>query len=391
MSDVRSKESLVFNPRKLKEARLARGLTILELAEILNVTKQAVSQFELGNAMPKAETMMAIINALELPRMYFYEHDEQEYIGNTFFRKSSTTPKKVLDMQRARANWVYRIYSYLEKYINFPRLNIPNTSIFGNKEWSTETIEELASYVRKKWDLGDKPILNMINVLEKNGIIVAELNIGNEKVDAFCQFRSGRPLVIVGDDKGSAVRRQFDLAHELGHLLMHSWVEDQEQLTKEEYRRIEDEANHFASSFLLPESSFRKTVKTNYTLDDYVELKKYWRVSIAAMIMRAKEVRIISENRYTYLQKLISMKKMRKKEPLDDVLPLSHPTILRKAVRMLLESKIKTEMEIVYDVKISANEIERICQLEPGTLNFKENEPVVELKDIMLRRKHFGS
>lgn len=58
---------------------------------------------------------------------------------------------------------------------------------------------------------------------------------------------------------------------------------------------------------------------------------------------------------------------------------------------MLLESKIKTEMEIVYDVKISANEIERICQLEPGTLNFKENEPVVELKDIMLRRKHFGS
>lgn len=313
MSDVRSKESLVFNPRKLKEARLARGLTILELAEILNVTKQAVSQFELGNAMPKAETMMAIINALELPRMYFYEHDEQEYIGNTFFRKSSTTPKKVLDMQRARANWVYRIYSYLEKYINFPRLNIPNTSIFGNKEWSTETIEELASYVRKKWDLGDKPILNMINVLEKNGIIVAELNIGNEKVDAFCQFRSGRPLVIVGDDKGSAVRRQFDLAHELGHLLMHSWVEDQEQLTKEEYRRIEDEANHFASSFLLPESSFRKTVKTNYTLDDYVELKKYWRVSIAAMIMRAKEVRIISENRYTYLQKLISMKKMRKK------------------------------------------------------------------------------
>nr|WP_269321919.1 ImmA/IrrE family metallo-endopeptidase [Paenibacillus sp. UNC451MF] len=68
------------------------------------------------------------------------------------------------------------------------------------------------------------------------------------------------------------------------------------------------QANHFASAFLLPEEAFASMVSSDTTLDGYKELKKYWRVSIAAMIHRAKDLGLISLSRYTSLQKQISMR-----------------------------------------------------------------------------------
>jgi Zn-dependent peptidase ImmA (M78 family) len=90
--------------------------------------------------------------------------------------------------------------------------------------------------MRNLWKLGDKPINDLVNVMESNGIIVGSVELGNIKVDAFCQPRSERSFVILGDDKKSAVRRHFDAAHELGHLLMHMDIHNQENLFKEEIK-----------------------------------------------------------------------------------------------------------------------------------------------------------
>ena len=92
------KELNNFNPGRLKEARLARGMTITDLAEKAYVSKQAISQYELGQAIPRAETLMYIVNTLDFPKTYFYGYDEEDAVGNTFFRASSTTSQKLKEM-----------------------------------------------------------------------------------------------------------------------------------------------------------------------------------------------------------------------------------------------------------------------------------------------------
>lgn len=67
------------------------------------------------------------------------------------------------------------------------------------------------------------------------------------------------PFIILGTNKGVAVRRNFDLAHELGHLVLHRHIQF-DLLSPEEYKTIEHEADIFASEFLLPEEAFKKTL-----------------------------------------------------------------------------------------------------------------------------------
>lgn len=366
-----------FNPKRLREARLVRGLTIKELAEKVGVTRQAISQFELGDHTPKTETMMSIINTLRFPKNFFYREYKEQFVGNTFFRANATATKKSKESQYNKTLLAGYIYEYLEDYIEFPELNLPDIANFDS-EWTHDSIEELALKLREHWELGDRPIANIVHLLEKNGVMVFSVDTDSQKVDAFCQHRKGRPFIFLGNDKQSAFRRQFDGGHELGHILMHKDIDNQDVLSKLEFKTMENQANKFASAFLLPADAFAKTV-TSTSLLHFVELKKYWNVSIAAMIYRCLDLNIIDESKYTSLQKQISMKKMRKKEPLDDVFPLQEPVVLKKSILMLLENNVKNENQLIQEMAVPQDYIEMLCNLEKGTLNFKESEPTIKL------------
>lgn len=97
------------------------------------------------------------------------------------------------------------------------------------------------------------------------------------------------------------------------------------------------------------------------------------------MIYRCKELNLIDESKYTSLQKQMSMKKMRTKEPLDDVYPLQEPIVLKKSILMLLENKVKNELQLIQEISVPQEYIEMLCNLEVGTLNFKESEPTIKL------------
>lgn len=97
------------------------------------------------------------------------------------------------------------------------------------------------------------------------------------------------------------------------------------------------------------------------------------------MIFRCFDLGLIDESRYTSLQKQMSMKKMRKKEPLDDVYPLQQPIVLKKSILMLLDSHVKNELQIIQEMSVPQEFIEMLCNLEKGTLNFKEPEPTIKL------------
>ncbi|WP_191559402.1 helix-turn-helix domain-containing protein [Metabacillus idriensis] len=366
-----------FNPRRLREARLIRGLSIKELADKLNISKQAISQYELGDHTPKPETMMSIINTLKFPRNFFYREFKEQFVGNTFFRANATATKKSKETQFNKTLLAGYIYEYLSDYIEFPELNLPDISEFDT-EWDNDSIERLATTVREHWGIGDTPITNIVHLLERNGVMVFSVDTDTQKVDAFCQHRKGRPFIFLGNDKQSAFRRQFDGGHELGHIFMHKDIDNQDVLNKVEFKKMENQANRFASALLLPAEAFSKTV-TSTSLLHFVELKKYWNVSIGAMIFRCLDLGIIDESRYTSLQKQMSMKKMRTKEPLDDVFPLQEPVVLKKSISMLLENNVKNELQLIQEMSVPQEYIEMLCNLDKGTLNFKEPEPTIKL------------
>ncbi len=267
--------------------------------------------------------------------------------------------------------WFVQTVKYYDEYVNFPLVNVPEaTPTDATENYSLEEIESIADACRQTWGLGVGPISNVLALLESKGIVVCRYEMENERIDAFSFWNGGRPFIFMASDKESVARHRHDLAHELGHLVLHKWVEAEELKIPKSLKRIESEANIFARTFLLPRHSFPNEVYTS-RLDAFVELKKRWRVSIQSMIYRCLDLEIIDDDQFTNLYKQISFRKWRAKEPLDDpkVMPLEQPKLLRRAVELILEGKRKHPDEVLSDLNLSAELIEDFCNLPRGTFN----------------------
>lgn len=362
-----------FSGERLKKARIYRNRTISELSEAINVTKQAISQYEKGVITPKPETLFQIVNELNFPLAFFMvDVEDNNKIDNTFFRALSSAKTLDLDTQRVKTEIVFSFYEFLCKYLTLPLLDIPN------KKNDNHSPEEVAERLRAYWNLGNIPITNMVSLLEKKGIIVSAIDTGTQNIDAFTQIQEINNqksyCVILGNDKQSMVRRNFDSAHELGHIMLHNDYPEVSELSKDEFKIMEQEANQFAAAFLLPRDSFYLDLNNPTNLDSYIELKKKWRVSIAAMIVRAKQIGRINTLQYQNLMKQLSYKKWRKSEPFDDVWKVAKPQLFKQAIDILIENEILSPSEIVSEFGrhshyMNSKTLEDLIDLEEGKLN----------------------
>lgn len=370
-----------FNGNRLKLARLYKGLTVDELAKKINISAQAESQYEIGKTIPQFDKILALSETLNFPAQYFLQNKDIEITsGSSYFRSLMKTQKKYRTEQKTKVEFLAALYSVLNEYIDFPLLDLPGENI--NEEY--ETPQEAASKLRDYWKIGDKPISNLIRLLEAHGIIVTTFETSTDDIDAFSQYFEikGRSFYIIAYSKNklSAARINFDLAHELGHILLHSWSEDTEAMDRVTFKKKEEEANNFAAAFLLPESSYRKDIAFYSTsLDHYIELKKKWHVSIGAMIHRACELGVITQSQYQYIIRLMNMKNIRKQEPLDDIIELPYPRILKDSVEMLVTNDVFSKHELLEEfaesgIPMNGNEVEKLMVLEKNYFE-EEEEP----------------
>ena len=385
MLNTSKKRHSNFNGERLKFARKYRGKTIADLAQDIGISKQAISQFENGRSFPLFETLMKLINVLKFPHEYFYEDDDINIeLGNSYFRSSSKMTKREESIQKEKTKLIGKIFSFLDEYIEFPKLNLP--------EFKADlTIEEMAIKLREHWGLGEEPIKDIVYVLEKNGVIVTSMNTNTDTIDAYSQQQNinGEKhfIVVLGNDKHSATRRQFSLAHELGHIVMHDSFLDVEDLTKEEIRNMENEAHTFASAFLLPRDSFGRDVSIYPTdLNYYKQLKKKWKTSISAMLVRANHLGILTNSSYQVAMKKMSKLGWRKCEPLDDTLIMNRPTVLRRAIDILIDNDILDESGILKELSnrgltLPTEEIEMLLGLDNGKLKPKniDNNDIIQI------------
>lgn len=371
-----------FNGARLKSARVYRGKTISQLSEETGVSKQAISQFENNKTTPGFETLMKLTYSLEFPKDYFYEKDDVSIVvGNTYFRAQASITKKEEASYSEKLSIFAKLYTFLDAYINFPQLNMPKLE-YGN---DIEDVELIAERLREHWGLGDRPIVNLVNIMEKNGFKITSFNTETSKVDAFTQMQKVnneiKYFIALGNDKNSAVRRHFDLAHELGHIILHEWVDDTSNISREEYKKIENQANEFAGAFLLPRRGFLNDLIYPNNLDFYIELKQKWKVSIGAMLIRAYKLNAITYNQYQYMIKQASKRGWRTCEPLDEKIQVQKPVLAKKALEMLIENNIFTKSQIVEEIhnsgiSISRKEIEFLLGLDKNMLKEENNNNI---------------
>ncbi|MGD6845197.1 helix-turn-helix domain-containing protein [Bacillus infantis] len=378
-----------FNGQRVREGRIFRGMTITELAEMLGVSKQMVSKYENNKAIPTFEALFNLTRILQFPKEYFYEESVEVKTGNTYFRSLLTTGKKEREMQYDRVKYLTIIRSLLEEYVDFPELDLPEFD-----ESKLDDIEYIASKVREHWGISEEPIKNVVYLLETKGFVLSSINLGKKTIDAFGSHHevNGKQYysIILGNDKNSFFRRQFDLSHELGHKVLHDPYLNLDDLSKEEFKQIEQEANDFAAAFLLPKESFLKDVSIHPTdLSYYKLLKRKWGVSIGAMVMRAYKLGAISQSSYQYMQRSISQQGWRKLEPLDDIKDVQEPEAMKQAVELLIENDYATGEEIIqklsqhYGLSLFRNEVEELLGLDPGYLITEEpknTDNIVSLK-----------
>lgn len=169
-----------------------------------------------------------------------------------------------------------------------------------------EEVERLAERVREAWGLGLGPISDVVALLERHGVLPVEVEGHSERLDAFSTWADHRPLVFLAMGKGSASRRRFDAAHELGHLLMHVDVSPGDIA-------LERQADAFASAFLLPRAAFAAECPPRLQ-----ELKRRWKVSLAAMVRRAYDLGIYSEATYRRGYMQLNQRGWRESEPAAD-------------------------------------------------------------------------
>nr|WP_295888610.1 ImmA/IrrE family metallo-endopeptidase [uncultured Devosia sp.] len=265
-----------------------------------------------------------------------------------------------------------------EHYAHLPTLSLPDIANgVGFKSLREEDIEGVAAQLRHHWGIGLKPVPNMITLLESNGIVVATEIMDTTRLDGISTWdaSAGRPYMLIADDKQSFARRQFDCAHELGHIVLHRHVSEAELAAN--FEVIESQANRFASAFLLPGAQFPLDV-TDTTMWGLERLKTRWKVSMKAQIMRLRQLEIISSETATRLFKSYSAKGYSKGEPYDDVWPLQKPSLLADIFRALIESGM-SKAELARDIVLSPNDVESLSGLPSGWFSLPDVQ-VFELK-----------
>lgn len=173
-----------------------------------------------------------------------------------------------------------------------------------------------------------------------------------------------RPLILLNDEKSNCVRSRFDLAHELGHMVLHRSVPEHFRSEPATYKLLESQAHRFASSLLLPRSSWPAEVTTP-TLGTFQSLKPKWLASIAAQVRRASDLGIIDPERYQSLMRQMSVRKWRKGEPLDGSLPAEEPSLIRKATELIANSSTRGLGAIVDRVPQSPGILSRYAGVPP--------------------------
>lgn len=364
------------NPDRIREARLARGMAMIELAEPLGVTRQAISKYENDEMSPSIEIVQKMARTLSFPESFFFtEFSNPSHNNETiYYRSLKSTENMYKSMYTVRLVWLERLMQEMSECIRLPKFNFPEP-IDISLDASHEQIDEAASKLREFWGLGLNPISNVTMLVERNGIIITYIPYGQTQIDACSKIQGDRAVIMLSADKSSAFRTRFDISHELGHLLLHRYISKEEFERESNFKIIENQAHAFAGAFLMPQKTFAREVYST-SLEHLFALKKRWKVSIAAIIKRCEALNLFTDSQVQRLYIELGKRKWRKSEPLDDITPVETPTLLKKAFDLIYSGKVASPVDFRDRLCLLNQDFEELTTLQihdyPGNSEPKE-------------------
>lgn len=298
---------------RIKRARVLKGMSLQQVADALGgISKQALSKYEKGKDAPNSTRLIQLADVLGVKPEYFFRHSEVE-LGAVDFREHSTFGKRQQEAVKEQ------VREHLERYFAVEELFDAEPPEYTVARWlhsirveGPADAERAAEKLRQAWELGTNPIANMTETLEENGIKVVGLE-AHEQFDGLCaELNMGADAVVVSNTNRPGERQRFNLAHELGHLVMD--LPDVVHGTRDE----ESWCHRFAGSFLFPAEQVKETFggsRRRILLKEYLLAKEEWGISMQAILRRLFDLEIVSQSYYQSTAKFFSMKGWRKREP----------------------------------------------------------------------------
>jgi Zn-dependent peptidase ImmA (M78 family)/DNA-binding XRE family transcriptional regulator len=306
------------NPDLLRVARQLRGLQQGDAAQLLGISQAMLSRLENRLSVFTEEVVARAAKAFDLPRTFFIQTDS--VLGapvsvHPMWRKKAAVTAREMEQIVAELNLrlmhLRRLLSAVEIEATYSIPALPVDEF--------ESVERIAALARAQWQLPAGPVLNLTRTLEAAGVVVVHSNLAGSAVDGVTFAAPGLPPLIVLNASQPADRMRFTLAHELGHLVMHRTQPTQ---------AMEEQANEFASYFLMPTQDIRAYYNRRIDLRLLAELKPVWRVSMASLLMRARSLGLLAYNQERYLWQQFNMAKIRQGEPPELDFPAEAATVL---------------------------------------------------------------
>lgn len=343
-----------FQPRTFGMARASRQMTLAQVSAKSGFSTPTVSRIEQGIRDVDIHEVEILARAVDYPVTTMFEPLPAESLGLPVFyhRKLCAAGEKAVCGVEGRC---LMASIGLRNLLKLVEIESPYLMPKLDRDDYGGDPEKAAAHVRLLWQMPRGPIQNLIEVIERAGGLVIHCDFGVEQMDALYQPAPQLPSLFWMNSNKPFDRARFSLAHELGHVVMHH--------VYTEAPIAEEEANRFASAFLMPRADFRSECLTRLDFPTLAQLKQRWRVSMAAILRRAHDLHVITDSYYKSM--LIRMSSMRKVEPY----PISPET--PRALAGLLQKfsaayGSATSEEIANALRIPVDLVAEWRQLWPG-------------------------
>jgi len=302
-------------------ARESRGITQAQLAKLANVSQGKISKIEHGLQNASMEIISKLENVLNYPKEFFYESG-QIFPPKAFCtRKRSSLSQKHHYKITALLN-IYRMH--IQKLLRSAELNV-NVPNFDLDEFE-ENPKKIASAVRHYWQMPCGPVENVTKIIEDAGIFIIHCEFGTSLIDGLSINQKDSPPIIFVNKEIPGDRLRFTLSHELGHIIMHRFPTP----------TMEDEANSFASEFLMPAKEIKSSL-TRLSLEKLASLKPYWKVSMASLLMQASDLNKINERQKRYLWMQMGKLGYRRREPEELDIPIEKSSLIDEIISLHID------------------------------------------------------
>jgi Zn-dependent peptidase ImmA (M78 family)/transcriptional regulator with XRE-family HTH domain len=309
----------MINGDRVRQARELRGLTQTALAQAVGVRQSTIAHVETGRSQPSGEVLEKIAVRTGFPPAFFRLGPPPQFPeGSLLFRALRSTSARDRAQAQRYGELIFERAQELSHQSGDNRgLRLPQLS-------GATTPPMAASLTRSSFGLRpDAPVPNLVGLIEKAGVLVIMLPVRLPKRDAYSLWAGmnvDQPVIVLSAEVPGD-RLRLSAAHELGHIVMHRTLTGT-------VRQLEQEANAYAAELLMPAEALLKEFRYPLTLSALAELKGRWRVSMQALLVRARSLGAVEEHHYQYLFQQIGMRGWRTREPID--IPLEHPTALTR-------------------------------------------------------------